>query len=138
MHITTLRALGLILCTTLLAAGLVACGSPAPVSGKYSRGILESQIFSDIEFSENGQVVLYCAKYKNAYGTYAAEGGRYKITIESHENDSRFYDWVEEIKNDCNVYVTPIDENTVSMEIKAKELGVVYLGQTGSLEFKKE
>ncbi|MBQ9001578.1 MAG: hypothetical protein IJ087_06975 [Eggerthellaceae bacterium] len=135
---TYLRLLGMVLCAIVLTVGLVACGSPAAsVSGKYHTDNL-GLTFSDFEFTGTNQVTLFCGGFENAHGTYKTEGAHYIVEISSHDNDSYYYGQVEEIKNDCDVIVTPKNENTISVEIKAKDSGYVYAGQLGAKEYTKQ
>ena len=129
--------LGICLCSLLLAGALAACGSPASVSGKYSTDNM-GLTFSAFEFTGGDQVTLYCAGFANAQGTYKAEGNHYLITIDDHDEDSYYYGMVKEIKDDCNIIVTPVDENTISVEIKSKNSGEVVLGWLGAKEYTKE
>ena len=138
MKTTRMKLLGVFLCAVALAVGLVACGSPAAsVSGRYHTDNL-GLTFSDFEFTGSNQVTLYCGGFETAHGTFKAEGEDYIVEIASHDDDSYYYGQVEEIKNDCNVIVTPKDENTINVEIKAKDSGYVYAGQLGAKEYTKK
>ena len=131
------KCLGVLFCSALLAVCLAACGSPAAsVSGKYHTDNL-GLTFSDFEFSGNNQVTLYCAGFKNATGTYQAEGNHYKVTITSQEQDSHYYGQVNEIKEECDIIVTPVNDSTINVEIKAKDSSKIYAGQLGAKEYKK-
>lgn len=130
------KGIGIAICSIALVLSLVACGAPAPVSGKYHTSNL-GVTFSDFEFSGSDQVTLYCAGFKNAEGTYKVEGSHYLVTITKHEKDSNYYGFVKDIKENCNILVTPKDENTISVEIKAKESGYIYAGQLGAEEYTK-
>lgn len=108
---------------------LTACGSAKKLyPGKYTLGSsISGHTFSGYEFFDDGSVTLYCAGYKNSYGTYQAKGNHYEVTIDTVGQDSYYASMVQEIKEKGNIIVTPVDEDTIEVEIKARDINETYL-----------
>ena len=116
---------------------LAGCGSAEPIDGKYSTDN-KGLTFSDFEFFDDGSVTYYCGGYENSHGSYEENGSNFVLTIDDYDEDSYFKDSVAEIQEYCKIIVTPKDENTIAVEIKAKNSGEIYAGQLGEEEYVKE
>ncbi len=116
----------IILCLALFVLCLASCGgSPAtPVSGRYHTEYESPNTgFTDFEFYDNGLVTIHLKDYGNAHGTYQAEKDHYRITITSQNEYRRL--WENFGTNDpfdiddFEIIVTPVDSNTVIVDIDA-------------------
>lgn len=112
------------------------CGNPREISGYYETDNL-GLTFSGFEFSDDGKVVYYCGGYKNAYGTYEANGSGYKLTIDKFDLDSHFTGTVKGIKEDCYIKVKPKDDEKIEVEIKSKDSRYIIAGEIDNEEYHK-
>lgn len=116
---------------------ITSCGSPKEIQGYYETDNL-GLIFSGFKFSDNGKVAYYCGGFENAHGTYKPSGNGYKLTIEDFDSNSNFTADIKEIKESCDIKVTPKDDKTIGVNIECKDSDYIFVGQKGEEEYHKK
>lgn len=128
---------GVVLLIGIVVVFINGVAVPESISGKYTTNNLGLPI-SGYEFFPDGSVIYYCAGFENSYGWYTAKGNKYELTIDEVGQDSYYVYTMEEIRDYCKIIVTPVDEYTIDVEIKAKASDEIYLGQLGKERYTRE